>query len=211
MLIRVCVLLTPPLCSHTYQIFEIDTVIHIYIHHFDSICRAETFNTVVELQYLQSMIPFAFNCLQSRYHTLQQYTYPPDIAHTTAQPVSALPSTVTRERRTSHTLRSPVFRKQHSYQHWLRSAPTKTSRTYLPQTTLLSASVLPALLPATSPQPHSQQPTLFPAIIPTHSNTTLHKDQTRRTHQHKRSKTHRYQHQSYQNFSHKQRYITRGA
>ena len=211
MLIRVCVLLTPPLCSHTYQMFEIYTVVHICLHHFDSICRAETFSTVAELQFLQSMIPFAFNCLQSRCHTLQQYTYPPDIAHTTAQPVSALPSTVTRERRTSHTLRSPVFRKQHSYQHWLRSAPTKTSRAYLPQTTLLSASVLPALLPATSPQPHSQQPTLFPAIIPTHSNTTLHKDQTRRTHQHKRSKTHRYQHQSYQNFSHKQRYITRGA
>ena len=92
-------------------------------------------------------------------------------------PVSVLHSTATRERRTSHILRSPVFRKQHSYQRQLRSAPTKQvapTQAHVPQTTPLSASVLPALLPATSPQQkqrtpspvHSQQPTLFPAIIP---------------------------------------------
>ena len=53
----------------------------------------------------------------------------------------------------------------------IQAAPTQA---HFPQTTLPTASFLPALLPATSPQPkqrtpspaHSQQSTLFPAIIP---------------------------------------------
>ena len=87
-------------------------------------------------------------------------------------PFSALTSTDTRERRTSQTLRSLVFRKQHRYQHQLRSTPAKQAAPTPPhflKAALPVASVLPALLPATSlnrnnsPSPvHSQPPTLFP-------------------------------------------------